>query len=112
MRIKVDNTKSSILDDPDTFLEWRDKSQGPKPLPINPQLESPLSHYLDDHLNQTGGIAANLEAVMRKHYMHERNMLFGIDATDPTKHVPWIANVWPQSYVRALAGAESTGQND
>lgn len=103
MWIPVGNTNESILDDPDTFLEWRDKANGPQALPIGPS--EPITSYLEDHLNQTGGILANLEAVMRKNYAQERNMLWGIDPTHPSRYVPWIANTWPQSYLQVLAGS-------
>lgn len=93
------------FDDPDTFLEGRDKANGPQVLPIRE--DEDVSNYLEGRLNSTGGIIANLEAVMRKNHARERNMLFGIHATNPTLYVPWIANTWPQSYIATLAGGTS-----
>ncbi|MBK7576334.1 MAG: T9SS type A sorting domain-containing protein [Ignavibacteria bacterium] len=100
----VPNNVWKYQDDPETFLEFRPKDTAAKSLPVG--VDS-LPMLLENNLNQNGGIQGSLEAMLRLAFMKEPSMLFGQNFARPGRYIPWISNVWPQMYLRALAGQTS-----
>ncbi|MBK7032624.1 MAG: hypothetical protein IPH49_05055 [Ignavibacteria bacterium] len=120
-RFDVPHNNATFQDDPDTYLERRQHSPIPLPLPFSTtdpltwdELSNPpqdpraielIEHrYLDEHVDMTGGILASLEGAMRVSYRDQSRMLWGIDPARPNLYMPWIANIWPQYYLRTEAG--------
>ncbi|MBL0323176.1 MAG: T9SS type A sorting domain-containing protein [Ignavibacteria bacterium] len=98
------NTTWSYQDDPETFLEFRPKGSVLKTLPVG---ADSLPMLLEDVIGHNGGIQASLEAMLRLSFLKEPSLLFGQNFGRPGRYQPWISNVWPQMYLRTLAGQTS-----
>ncbi|MCX6141184.1 MAG: hypothetical protein NTX15_10225 [Candidatus Kapabacteria bacterium] len=95
------NTGTAFQDDPETFLEFRPKDPHPNPLPAT---ADSLALLLENVSGQNGGIQGSLEAMLCIAFMPEPGLLFGQNFSHPGRYTPWISNVWPQMYLRTLAG--------
>jgi hypothetical protein len=118
----TDHVNATFEDDPDTYLERRSHWRVPRVLPI--QQTDPVSYneaeglvatpvrplpllehrYIDQYPDATGGILGSLEGRMRVSYRDQAPMLWGIDPARPNAYIPWIANIWPQYYLRVFDG--------